>query len=50
MAEAKHAGTRVSMADGFIGAIAKSRDLMVATWDVAPFVSMGVAVINPRTV
>ena len=49
MAEAKRAGTPVSMADGFIGAIAKSRDLMVATRDVAPFVSMGVAVINPWT-
>ena len=47
MAKAQAQGLAVGLADGFIAAIAASNGMAVATRDTAPFVAMGVAVINP---
>ena len=47
MAKAQAQGLAVGVADGFIAAIAASNGMAVATRDTAPFVAMGVAVINP---
>ena len=46
-AQAQVQGFTVGVADGFIAAIAGSNGLAVATRESAPFVAMGVAVINP---
>ena len=46
-AMAKAQGLAVGVADGFIAAIAASNGMAVATRESAPFVAMGVAVINP---
>ena len=47
MARARVAGASISNSDGFIAAIAAARGYAVATRDVAPFATAGVAVINP---
>ena len=47
MAQAQAQGLAVGVADGFIAAIAASNGMAVATRESAPFVAMGVAVINP---
>ena len=47
MAKAQAQGLAVGVADGFIAAIAASNGMAVATRESAPFVAMGVAVINP---
>jgi predicted nucleic acid-binding protein len=47
MAKAKIAGRAISMADGYIAAIAATRGLSVASRDVAPFQAAGVSIINP---
>ncbi len=47
MAKAQALGRAVGMADGFIAAMAKAHGMTVATRDTAPFVAMGVAVIDP---
>lgn len=47
LAASKSAGRTVSVSDGQIGAIAKSRSFLVATRDTTPFESMGVPFINP---
>lgn len=44
---ARETGKGLSMADGYIAAIAASRGFVVATRDTAPFETAGVAVINP---
>ena len=44
---AKTRGRGLSMADGYIAAIAASKGFMVATRDTAPFEAVGVAVIDP---
>ena len=46
---ARAAGRGVSLADGYIAAIASARALTVATRDAAPFLATGVNVINPWT-
>jgi predicted nucleic acid-binding protein len=48
MAKAKIVGQAISMADGYIAAIAAARGLSVASRDVAPFQAAGVSIINPR--
>ena len=47
MAQAQAKGVSVGVADGFIAAIAASNRMSVATRDTAPFVAMGLDVINP---
>jgi predicted nucleic acid-binding protein len=47
MAKAKIAGQAISMADGYIAAIAAARGLSVASRDAAPFQAAGVSIINP---
>ena len=47
MAQAQAKGLSVGVADGFIAAIAASNRMSVATRDTAPFVAMGLDVINP---
>jgi len=47
MAKAKIAGRAISMADGYIAAIAATRGLSVASRDAAPFQAAGVSIINP---
>ncbi|MCU6496231.1 type II toxin-antitoxin system VapC family toxin [Rugamonas sp. A1-17] len=49
MARARAAGRILSLADGQIAAIAKSRHFIVATRDTAPFNAIGLQVINPWT-
>src|SRR5438105_973546 len=44
---ARTAGKNVSMPDGQIGAIASVHGFTVATRDTAPFVALGVPIINP---
>lgn len=44
---ARKAGKAVSIPDGQIGAIASVHSFAVATRDTAPFVTLGVNVINP---
>ena len=46
-AAARAAGHGISLADGFIAAIAASRDLTVASRDVSPFRAAGLVVIDP---
>jgi predicted nucleic acid-binding protein len=47
MARAKAAGKAIGNADGYIAAIAAAHGFAVATRDVGPFRSAGVAVVNP---
>jgi predicted nucleic acid-binding protein len=47
IAKARSAGRVISMSDGQIAAIAKTRGFTVATRDVAPFEAAGVPIINP---
>jgi predicted nucleic acid-binding protein len=47
MIKAKLAGLAITMADGYIAAIAAARGFSVASRDVAPFRAAGVSVINP---
>lgn len=47
MAQAQAKGLSVRMADGFIAATAAANHMSVATRDTAPFIAMGLAVINP---
>ncbi len=47
MARAQAKGLSVSVADGFIAATAAANHMSVATRDTAPFIAMGLAVINP---
>ena len=44
---ARRAGQSISVADGQIASIATIHRFAVATRDIAPFVAMGVSVINP---
>ncbi|MCC7528288.1 MAG: type II toxin-antitoxin system VapC family toxin [Candidatus Melainabacteria bacterium] len=44
---ARKAGQSVSLSDGQIGAIASVHGFVVATRDTAPFVALGVPVVNP---
>lgn len=46
---ARTAGKAVSMPDGQIGAIASVHGFTVATRDSAPFVALGIPVVNPWT-
>lgn len=46
-ARARSAGLAVAATDGYIAAIAATRNLTVATRDTSPFEAAGVAVINP---
>lgn len=48
-ARARKRGKGLPTPDGYIAAIAVSRDLMVACRDMAPFVAAGLRVINPWT-
>ena len=47
MAKAQPTGQPIGMADGVIAAIAKANGMTVATWDVTPFNTAGVSVIDP---
>lgn len=47
MARAQTAGRAISKADGYIAAIAASRNLTVARRDISPFEAAGLSVINP---
>lgn len=47
---AKTSGRGFPTPDGYIAAIAASREFIVASRDTAPFVAAGVIVINPWTV
>lgn len=44
---ARAKGKAISMADGQIGAVAHAHGFIVATRDTAPFLAMGLQVINP---
>lgn len=46
-ARARAAGAAVGTTDAYIAAIAAARDFAVATRDTAPFVAVGVRVIDP---
>lgn len=46
-AQARTRGRAVAPADGYIAAIAHAHNMTVATRDIAPFLAMGVPVINP---
>ncbi|MBQ7627241.1 MAG: type II toxin-antitoxin system VapC family toxin [Rhodocyclaceae bacterium] len=47
MAQAKTKGKAIGKADGYIAAIAASRNFAVATRDTRPFEAAGLTVINP---
>lgn len=47
MAQAQAKGLSVSVANGLIAATAAANNMSVATRDTAPFIAMGLAVINP---
>ncbi len=47
MVRARKAGKTIGLSDGRIAASAMARSLIVATRDVAPFETAGLAVINP---
>lgn len=47
VATARLAGKAISVADGQIGAIASIHGFTVATRDTAPFIALGIPVINP---
>lgn len=47
MSKAQAQGHRVGVSDGFIAATAAANGLVVATHDTAPFIAMGLDVINP---
>lgn len=47
ISKARTAGRAISMADGQIAAIAAIHGFTVATRDTAPFVAVGVPVVNP---
>ncbi len=47
MSKAKTAGLTITMADGYIAAIAAARGFIVASRDVAPFHAAGVTCISP---
>jgi predicted nucleic acid-binding protein len=47
MAKARRVGRGISMADGYIAAIAVARGFVVASRDVGAFQAAGVGVINP---
>lgn len=47
MARARSQGSAVSAADGYIAATAAANKMTVATCDSAPFLAVGVSVINP---
>jgi len=47
MLKAKIAGLAITVADGYIAAIAAARGFLVASRDVAPFHAAGVPFINP---
>ncbi len=47
VSHARAAGHSVSVADAQIGSIARLHGLAVATRDSAPFVAMGIPVVNP---
>lgn len=47
MAQARGAGFAVDVADGMIAATAAAHGLIVASRDTAPFISLGLKVINP---
>jgi len=47
MSKARTAGQAITMADGYIAAIAAARGLSVASRDVAPFHAAGIPTINP---
>lgn len=46
-ATARAAGRAIGTADGYIAAIASAHGLVVATRDTAPFMAVGLTVINP---
>ena len=46
-AKARAAGYAVAAADGYIAAIARLHDFVVATRDTSPFAASGLQVINP---
>jgi len=50
MAEARQAGKAIGSQDGFIAAIARANDMIVATRDTSPFEAAGVKVIDPWNV
>lgn len=47
VANARLSGKSISMADGQIASIAKVHGFSIATRDTAPFVALGIPVINP---
>jgi len=47
VARARIGGSTISVSDGQIGAIASSHSFSVATHDTAPFIALGVPIINP---
>lgn len=47
IARARAVGKSVSITDGQIAAIASVHNFMVATRDTAPFIALGISVINP---
>ncbi|MGO4128278.1 type II toxin-antitoxin system VapC family toxin [Inquilinus sp. YAF38] len=47
MSRARAAGLAISIADGYIAAIATANNFMVATRDTSPFKAAGVNVIDP---
>ena len=47
MARARGAGVAIGTADGYIAAIASTREFAVATRDTSPFEAAGLIVINP---
>lgn len=47
VARARAAGLAMSVADGFIAAVAAANGFTVATRDTVPFQAAGVAVVNP---
>jgi predicted nucleic acid-binding protein len=50
MAAAQASGIALGMADGYIAASAKTRDMTVATRDTAPFAAAGISIIDPWAV
>ena len=47
MATARTAGKAISVADGYIAAMAVANGMMMATRNVQPFEAAGVGIINP---
>ncbi|WP_395946490.1 hypothetical protein [Caedibacter taeniospiralis] len=47
MSQARKKGLAIGMADGYIGAIAKTHSLTIATRDTSPFAAMEIQFINP---